>query len=138
MGMAAGSPLGSDKKGARRRNGRWNEKETNLLITLVRRLGKGKWKRILEEGGNEFQNRSQVRKSRQVGERGGDGEQKRLQDWRSLRFLCDALRSARECAALCAKTAGKMAAVVSVEEFDLVALGSWKVVREQSDRAELL
>jgi hypothetical protein len=109
MGMAAGSPLGSDKKGARRRNGRWNEKETNLLITLVRRLGKGKWKRILEEGETEFQSRSQVCKRSQVGERVGDGEQKGLQNWRALRFLSDALRSARESAALCAKMTGEMA-----------------------------
>lgn len=44
----------------RRRNGRWNETETNFLIRMVREKGKGKWKRILEEGGNIFQNRSQV------------------------------------------------------------------------------
>ena len=44
----------------RRRNGRWNEDETNFLIRMVRELGKGKWKRILEQGGALFQNRSQV------------------------------------------------------------------------------
>lgn len=51
----------ADKKIARRRDARrWNEEETNLLINLVQRLGKGKWKRILEEGESGFQNRSQV------------------------------------------------------------------------------
>ena len=44
----------------RRRNGRWNEEETAFLIRHVRELGKGKWKRILEQGGTIFQNRSQV------------------------------------------------------------------------------
>ncbi len=46
--------------GKRRRNGRWNEHETNTLIELVRQLGKGKWKKILEEGAAAFNNRSQV------------------------------------------------------------------------------
>jgi hypothetical protein len=39
---------------------RWAEHETNTLIALVRQWGKGKWKKILEEGGAAFNNRSQV------------------------------------------------------------------------------
>ncbi len=46
--------------GKRRRNGRWSPNETNSLINLVRQYGKGKWKKILEEGGPVFNNRSQV------------------------------------------------------------------------------
>ena len=51
-----------NKSGAkRRRNGRWSQEETNTLIGLVRQWGKGKWKKILEEGGPSFKNRSQAR-----------------------------------------------------------------------------
>lgn len=51
----------SERKHAhRRRNGRWAQEETDLLVRLVRKFGKGKWKRILEEGGVKFRNRSQV------------------------------------------------------------------------------
>jgi hypothetical protein len=50
-----------NKSGAkRRRNGRWSQEETDTLIALVRSTGKGKWKKILEEGSAAFKNRSQV------------------------------------------------------------------------------
>lgn len=52
--------LSERKHAHRRRNGRWAPEETDLLIELVRKFGKGKWKRILEEGGVKFRNRSQV------------------------------------------------------------------------------
>ena len=59
-GEGAKSPR--NKSGAkRRRNGRWSQEETNTLIGLVRQYGKGKWKKILEEGGANFKNRSQAR-----------------------------------------------------------------------------
>eukprot|EP00884_Botryococcus_braunii_P003653 jgi/Botrbrau1/13289/Bobra.27_2s0009.1 len=62
LGVQGGplSPNSAEKKVQRRKNGRWAESETQLLINLVKEFGKGKWKRILEEGGSQFQNRSQV------------------------------------------------------------------------------
>ncbi len=59
-GSMGKSPKNRTGGGKRRRNGRWNEAETNTLIELVRQLGKGKWKKILEEGAAAFNNRSQV------------------------------------------------------------------------------
>ena len=59
-GSMGKSPKNRTGGGKRRRNGRWNEHETNTLIELVRQLGKGKWKKILEEGSAAFNNRSQV------------------------------------------------------------------------------
>ena len=61
-----------NKSGAkRRRNGRWSQEETDTLIALVRSSGKGKWKKILEEGGANFKNRSQVRAAPHPGLRRG-------------------------------------------------------------------
>lgn len=45
---AAGGPDGEQKE--RRRIGRWAEEETQLLIDLVQKHGKGRWKEILVEG----------------------------------------------------------------------------------------
>lgn len=59
--MGGKTPKNRTGGGKRRRNGRWSPQETNSLITLVRQYGKGKWKKILEEGGPVFNNRSQVR-----------------------------------------------------------------------------
>ena len=58
--MGGKTPKNRAGGGKRRRNGRWSPAETNALITLVRQFGKGKWKKILEEGGPVFNNRSQV------------------------------------------------------------------------------
>lgn len=58
--MGGKTPKNRTGGGKRRRNGRWSPAETNALITLVRQFGKGKWKKILEEGGPVFNNRSQV------------------------------------------------------------------------------
>lgn len=58
--MGGKTPKNRTGGGKRRRNGRWSPAETNSLITLVRQFGKGKWKKILEEGGPVFNNRSQV------------------------------------------------------------------------------
>jgi len=60
----AGTPKPRGSGGPRRRNGRWSETETQKLIELVRRNGKGKWKKILEDGREVFQNRTQARASR--------------------------------------------------------------------------
>jgi len=38
----------------RRKIKRWDEKETSLLIDLVKEHGKGKWKRVLETGAGTF------------------------------------------------------------------------------------
>ncbi|DBA98075.1 hypothetical protein WJX77_001235 [Trebouxia sp. C0004] len=46
--------------GPRRKVGRWSEEETNTLIMLTNQLGKGKWKKILDEAGDVFKSRSQV------------------------------------------------------------------------------
>ncbi|EIE25560.1 hypothetical protein COCSUDRAFT_65304 [Coccomyxa subellipsoidea C-169] len=59
-GSMGKSPKNRTGGGKRRRNGRWAEHETNTLIELVRQWGKGKWKKILEEGAAAFNNRSQV------------------------------------------------------------------------------
>lgn len=59
--MEGKTPKNRAGGGKRRRNGRWSPQETNQLINLVRQFGKGKWKKILEEGGPVFNNRSQVR-----------------------------------------------------------------------------
>ena len=59
--MGGKTPKNRAGGGKRRRNGRWSPQETNQLINLVRQFGKGKWKKILEEGGPVFNNRSQVR-----------------------------------------------------------------------------
>lgn len=59
-GSMGKSPKNRTGGGKRRRNGRWAEHETSTLIALVRQWGKGKWKKILEEGGAAFNNRSQV------------------------------------------------------------------------------
>ncbi|KAK9846435.1 hypothetical protein WJX81_003728 [Elliptochloris bilobata] len=56
----AGTPKQRGTGGPRRRNGRWSEQETATLIDLVRRNGKGKWKKILEDGREIFLNRTQV------------------------------------------------------------------------------
>ena len=58
--MGGKTPKNRAGGGKRRRNGRWSPAETNALITLMRQFGKGKWKKILEEGGPVFNNRSQV------------------------------------------------------------------------------
>ena len=60
----AGTPKPRGSGGPRRRNGRWSETETQKLIELVRRNGKGKWKKILEDGREVFQNRTQARAAR--------------------------------------------------------------------------
>ena len=57
----AGTPKQRGTGGPRRRNGRWSEQETQTLIELVRRNGKGKWKKILEDGREIFVNRTQAR-----------------------------------------------------------------------------
>lgn len=44
----------------RRKNGRWTQEETQLLIELTNKYGKGKWKKIVQEGGEMFQNRTAV------------------------------------------------------------------------------
>ena len=58
--MGGKTPKNRTGGGKRRRNGRWSPNETTSLINLVRQYGKGKWKKILEEGGPVFNNRSQV------------------------------------------------------------------------------
>ena len=58
--MGSKTPKNRTGGGKRRRNGRWSPNETTSLINLVRQYGKGKWKKILEEGGPVFNNRSQV------------------------------------------------------------------------------
>ena len=58
-----GTPKQRGTSGPRRRNGRWSEQETQTLIELVRRNGKGKWKKILEDGREIFVNRTQARAS---------------------------------------------------------------------------
>ncbi|KAL3132190.1 hypothetical protein ABBQ32_008790 [Trebouxia sp. C0010 RCD-2024] len=59
----SGTPEGGKKNksgGPRRKVGRWSEEETNTLILLTNQLGKGKWKKILDEAGDIFKSRSQV------------------------------------------------------------------------------
>lgn len=58
---AAGAPKQCEAGRPRQSGGRWSEQETSTLIEGVRCYGKGKWKRIFEDGRSVFQNRTPAR-----------------------------------------------------------------------------
>lgn len=57
----ADTPEAGPAPPARRTKRRWTEEETEKLKELTFKHGKGCWRRVLEEGGAVFQNRTQAR-----------------------------------------------------------------------------
>lgn len=60
QGATAAATASGSSRQPRRKVGRWSQQETDLFITLVKQIGRGKWKRVLEMSDGQLTHRSQV------------------------------------------------------------------------------